>query len=197
MFKDSPDVDGDTKEVEGVTRSGCEHFYTEHNNYRETKWETRRWSECVDSAALIKQLDDSRDGVSNTQKLIDKFKGQLLQVMNSVGKDIVEMAQINEELAAIALTPSPFSDTGFFDQLITEENMSKRTGYTKRVDSYIHYKRRIELIKSANDDTFDVSGFISLNETEMDALGIGELRALAHDPAKRKQAFMTGSCLCQ
>lgn len=167
-----------------VCKSKCRwHF---HNNWRDIK--TDNWTETTyeDSDKLIGQLKDFKGAKSRTDQAIDQFKSQLLDQLRSIGQLVVEMRTTNEDLAKIALKKQPFNDLSFFDQLISEENMSRKPGYIARVESYQQYKDRLQISITAATNGFDLTHFVKLNKKELDKL---DLRNMA---PSAKNAKTTG-----
>lgn len=165
-----------------------------HWNYRDVK--TVRWTETkmVQSATLVKLLDNARSDKSATDQLIEKFKNDMLQTLQTVGVCLVSMRSINEQLDEIALKKQPFSDFTFFDQLIAEEKMSKKDGYIERIEGYEQYKQRMKVTAEVATGNFELSRFVKLNEDEMGKLGVHTLQELDRDPVKKKQAWDEGRC---
>merc|ERR550532_1349024 len=161
------------------TKSGCGHYWTSHNNYRYTEQKTRYWEEEVESAELVSTLKDLTQGKSKTQGLIDKFKADLLTATTKIGESVINITEINKELDKIALKKQPFSDTTFFDQLIADEKLNKKEGYTQRIESYTAYKKRIELTQKAATGSLNLEQFITLNKEDMDSLNLEELKQLS------------------
>ena len=72
---------------------GCP--WDQHNNWREKKFTEEKYTEIVESDALIKELATYNKNLTLTQNIVQDHKNKLLKNMNGVGEHTVKIYEIN------------------------------------------------------------------------------------------------------